>query len=163
MRRARSRSAKKAWTPAYDAGGTEWPGAWVAEITDMPDLSSWPKGMRLIVRKERPRPSAQLRFTDLDGLRLSCFATNTEGGQLAPLELRHRRRARCEDRIRGARDTGLRTLPLHDTAQNRIWLEIVSLALGLLAWMPMLALTAKARCWEPKSSACGCSPPPRSW
>ena len=141
---------KKAWTPAYDAGGTERPGAWVAEITDMPDLSSWPKGMRLVVRKERPHPSAQLRFTDLDGLRLTCFATNTKGGQLADLELRHRRRARCEDRIRSARATGLRNLPLHDTAQNRIWLEIVSLALDLLAWMPMLALTGDARRWEPK-------------
>jgi len=68
-----------------------------------------------------------------------------KGGQLADLELRHRRRARCEDRIRGARDTGLRNLPLHDTAQNRIWLEIVSLALDLLAWMLMLALTGKTR------------------
>jgi hypothetical protein len=106
--------------------------------------------MRLIVRKERPHPGAQLRFTDLDGLRLTCFATNTKGGQLADLELRHRRRARCEDRIRNARDTGLRNLPLHDTAQNRIWLEIVSLALDLLAWMPMLALTGKTRRWEPK-------------
>ncbi|WP_406405248.1 IS1380 family transposase [Streptomyces sp. NBC_01643] len=141
---------KKAWTPAYDAGGTERPGAWVAEITDMPDLSTWPKGMRLIIRKERPHPGAQLRFTDLDGLRLTCFATNTRGGQLADLELRHRRRARCEDRIRNARDTGLRNLPLHDTAQNRIWLEIVQIALDLLAWMPMLALTAETRRWEPK-------------
>ena len=141
---------KKAWTPAYDAGGTERPGAWVAEITDMPDLSSWPKGMRLIVRKERPHPGAQLRFTDLDGLRLTCFATNTKGGQLADLELRHRRRARCEDRIRNARDTGLRNLPLHDTAQNRIWLEIVQIALDVLAWMSMLALAGDARRWEPK-------------
>jgi Transposase DDE domain group 1 len=141
---------KKAWTPAYDADGTERPGAWVAEITDMPDLSSWPKGMRLIVRKERPHPGAQLRFTDLDGLRLTCFATNTQGGQLADLELRHRRRARCEDRIRNARATGLRNLPLHDTGQNQIWLEIVSLALDLLAWMPMLALTGDIRRWEPK-------------
>jgi hypothetical protein len=141
---------KKAWTPAYDAGGTERPGAWVAEITDMPDLSTWPRGMRLIVRKERPHPGAQLRFTDLDGLRLTCFATNTKRGQPADLELRHRRRARCEDRIRNARDTGLRNLPLHDTAQNQLWLEIVSLALDLLAWMPMLALTAEARRWEPK-------------
>ncbi|MFE6337690.1 IS1380 family transposase [Streptomyces sp. NPDC057798] len=138
---------KKAWTPAYDANGTERPGAWVAEITD---LSTWPKGMRLIVRKERPHPGAQLRFTDLDGLRLTCFATNTQGGQLADLELRHRRRARCEDRIRNARDTGLRNLPLHDTAQNRIWLEIVQIALDLLAWMPMLALTAQTRRWELK-------------
>ncbi|TWG04620.1 DDE family transposase [Streptomyces brevispora] len=141
---------KKAWTPAYDADGTERVGAWVAEITDMPDLSTWPKGMRLIVRKERSHPGAQLRFTDLDGLRLTCFATNTKGGQLADPELRHRRRARCEDRIRNARDTGLRNLPLHDTAQNRIWLEIVSLALDLLAWMPMLALTGQTRRWEPK-------------
>ncbi|WP_329224342.1 IS1380 family transposase [Streptomyces canus] len=141
---------KKAWTPAYDAEGTERPGAWVAEITDMPDLTTWPKGMRLIVRKERPHPGAQLRFTDLDGLRLTCFATNTKSGQLADLELRHRRRARCEDRIRNARDTGLRNLPLHDTAQNQIWLEIVSLALDLLAWMPMLALTGDTRRWEPK-------------
>ncbi|CAK7284819.1 IS1380 family transposase [Streptomyces misionensis] len=140
----------KAWTPAYDAGGTERPGAWVAEITDIPDLSSWPKGMRLIVRKERPHPGAQLRFTDLDGLRLTCFATNTQSRQLADLELRHRRRARCEDRIRNARDTGLRNLPLHDTAQNQIWLEIVQIALDLLAWMPMLALTAETRRWEPK-------------
>jgi hypothetical protein len=141
---------KKAWTPAYDSGGTERPGAWVAEITDMPDLSTWPKGMRLIVRKERPHPGVQLRFTDLYGLRLTCFATNTKGGQLADLELRHRRRARCEDRIRNARDTGLRNLPLHDTAQNRIWLEIISLALDLLAWMPMLSLTGTTRRWEPK-------------
>ncbi|MEV7346189.1 IS1380 family transposase [Streptomyces sp. NPDC093544] len=141
---------KRAWTPAYDSGGTERPGAWVAEITDLPDLTTWPKGMRLIVRKERPHPGAQLRFTDLDGLRLTCFATNTQGGQLADLELRHRRRARCEDRIRNARDTGLRNLPLHDTAQNQIWLEIVSLALDLLAWMPMLALTGDTRRWEPK-------------
>ena len=106
--------------------------------------------MRLIVRKERPHPGTQLRFTDLDGLRLTCLATNTKGGQLAALELRHRRRARCEDRIRNARDTGLRNLPLHDTAQNQVWLEIVSLALDLLAWMPMLALTGKTRRWEPK-------------
>lgn len=116
----------------------------------MPDLSTWPKGMRLIVRKERPHPGAQLRFTDLDGLRLTCFATNTKGGQLADLELRHRRRARCEDRIRNARDTGLRNLPLYDTAQNQIWLEIISIALDLLAWMPMLALTGETRRWEPK-------------
>ena len=72
---------------------------------------SWPKGMRVIVRKERPHPGAQLRFTDLGGHRFTCFATSTKGGQLADLELRHRRRARCEDRIRCAKDTGLRNLP----------------------------------------------------
>jgi hypothetical protein len=140
----------RAWTPAYDADGQVRPGAWVAEITGMLDLSSWPKGMRVIVRKERPHPGAQLRFTDIDGHRFTCFATSTKGGQLADLELRHRRRARCEDRIRCAKDTGLRNLPLHGYAQNQIWCEIVALACELLAWTQMLALPGEARRWEPK-------------
>jgi hypothetical protein len=101
-----------AWAPAYDADGQVRPGAWVAEITGMLDLAKWPAGMRVIVRKERPHPGAQLRFTDIDGHRFTAFATGTKGGQLADLELRHRRRARCEDRIRCAKDTGLRNLPL---------------------------------------------------
>jgi hypothetical protein len=141
---------KQAWTPAYDASGRVRPGAWVAEITGMLDLGSWPKGMRVIVRKERPHPGAQLRFTDIDGHRFTCFATSTKGGQLADLELRHRLRARCEDRIRNAKDTGLRNLPLHGYAQNQIWCEIVALACELLAWTAMLALPGPARRWEPR-------------
>jgi Transposase DDE domain group 1 len=106
--------------------------------------------MRVIVRKERLHPGAQLRFTDPGGHRLTCFATSTKGGQLADLELRHRRRARCEDRIRCAKDTGLRNLPLHGYDQNTIWCEIVALACELLTWMQMLALTGPGRSWEPK-------------
>jgi hypothetical protein len=140
----------RAWTPAYDADRQARPGAWVAEITGMLDLSAWPKGMRVIVRKERPHPGAQLRFTDIDGHRFTAFATSTKGGQLADLELRHRRRARCEDRIRAAKDTGLRNLPLQGFTQNQIWCEIVAMACELLAWMQMLALNGPARRWEPK-------------
>ena len=70
---------------------------------------------------------------------------------MADLELRHRRRARCEDRIRIAKDTGLRALPLHDFTQNQIWCALVALAADLLAWMAMIALTGTdARRWEPK-------------
>jgi hypothetical protein len=140
----------RAWTPAYDADRKVRDGAWVAELTGMLNLSAWPKGMRIIVRKERPHPGAQLRLTDIDGHRLTCFATSTRGGQLADLELRHRRRARCEDRIRCAKDTGLRNLPLHGYAQNQIWTEIVALACELTAWTAMLALSGTARRWEPK-------------
>jgi hypothetical protein len=140
----------RAWTPAYGADGQVRPGAWVAEITGMLGLSAWPKGMRVIVRKERPHPGAQLRFTDIGGHRFTAFATDAKSGQLADLELRHRRRARCEDRIRAAKDTGLRNLPLQGFTQNQIWCEIVAMACELLAWMQMLALTGKARRWEPK-------------
>jgi hypothetical protein len=139
-----------AWTPAYDGDGQVRDGAWVADITGLLDLSSWPAGMRVIVRKERPHPGAQLRFTDIGGHRFTAFATDTKRGQLADLELRHRRRARCEDRIRCAKDTGLRNLPLQGFAQNQLWCEIVALACELLAWTQMLALAGEARRWEPK-------------
>ena len=138
------------WTPAYDGDGKVREGAWVADITGMLDLDGWPAGMRVIVRKERPHPGAQLRFTDIDGHRFTCFATDAKKGQLADLELRHRRRARCEDRIRCAKDTGLRNLPLKGFAANQLWCEIVALACELLAWTQLLALTADARRWEPK-------------
>lgn len=106
--------------------------------------------MRVIVRRERPHPGAQLRFTDINGHRFTAFATGTKTGQLADLELRHRRRARCEDRIRNAKDTGLRGLPLHGFAQNQLWCELAAMAGELLAWTAMLALDGPARAWEPK-------------
>ncbi|GHI04243.1 hypothetical protein Scel_25640 [Streptomyces cellostaticus] len=106
--------------------------------------------MRLIVRKERSRPGAPLRFTDAGGMQLTCFVTNTENIPIADPEPRHRQRARAEDRIRAARATGLRNLPLHDAAQNQVRLEIVQIALDLPAWMPMLALTGGARLREPR-------------
>jgi len=109
-------------SPAYNADGQVRNGAWVAEATGLLDLTGWPAGMRVIIRKERPHPGAQLRITDLDGHRITAFATNTRPGgpgtALPDLELRHRRRARAEDRIRAAKDTGLTNLPLHEFTQN---------------------------------------------
>jgi len=155
---------KQAWTPAYQArkpraaeqGVQIEPrdGAWVAEATGLIPLTGWPPGTRLILRKERPHPGAQLRITDADGLRITGFLTNTAHGgagrQLADLELRHRRHARVEDRIRAAKDTGLANLPFHDTDQNRIWVAIAALAQDLLAWCARLALPASAAGYEPK-------------
>src|SRR3954453_6535176 len=143
------------WAPALDAHDEIRDGAWVAELTGLLDLKSWPKGMRVIARKERPHPGAQLRLTDVDGLRVTAFAPNpTSGGpgtQLADLELRHRRRARAEDRIRNLKDLGLANLPLHGFDANRIWCALVGLAAELTAWMQMLRLTEPdAPRWEPK-------------
>lgn len=49
------------WDCAVDASGQPREGAWVIEATGLLDLTGWPEGMRLIVRKERPHPGAQLR------------------------------------------------------------------------------------------------------
>jgi hypothetical protein len=144
-----------AWSPALDADGEVRDGAWITELTGLLALDRWPAGMRVIARVERPHPGAQLRITDHDGNRVTAFATNTRAGgpgaQIADLELRHRRRARCEDRIRAAKDTGLTNLPLHGFDQNRIWCQIVQLACELIAWTQMLGFaTTTARRWEPK-------------
>jgi hypothetical protein len=92
-----------------------------------------------------------LRITDQHGWRITLFATNTRGGRLADLEVRHRLRARAEDRIRGLKDTGLRNLPLQEFDKNQIWLELVHLAAELLTWTQLLAWPdSSARTWEPK-------------
>jgi len=151
-----ARLPKDAWSAAYDSDGDPREGAQVAELTAMlPDLTErgWPPGMRIIARRERPHPGAQLRLTDCDGWRVTVFATNTPTGgpgtQLADLELRHRLRARCEDRIRVLKDSGLRNLPLHAFTQNQIWLETVLLAADLLTWTATLGLEQHRRA-EPK-------------
>ena len=119
----------------------------------------------MIVRKERPHPGAQLRITDADGHRVTAFATNTapaDRPQLADLELRHRRRARAEDRIRAAKDTGLTNLPLHDFDQNRIWCAIVALACELTAWTADCSPSPSTppAGGNPNGCGCGCSPSP---
>ncbi|MGO8966247.1 IS1380 family transposase [Mycobacterium sp.] len=134
-----------AWYPAIDSGGGIREGAWVAEATNLVDLASWPAGTRLILRKERPHPGAQLTFTDTDGHRITGFLTDTGDGvipgQLAGLELRHRQHARVEDRIRQAKATGLRNLPFNAFQANAAWLEIIMAATDLIAWTKLIGFT----------------------
>ena len=144
---------RQGWRAAVDVDGQPRDGAQVAELTRwLPDsFTGWPPGMRVLARRERPHPGAQLRLTDEAGWRITLFATNTEGGRIADLELRHRLRARAEDRIRALKDTGLTNLPLHAFAKNVIWLELVQLAAELLTWTQTLAFDDHiARLWEPK-------------
>ena len=133
------------WYPAIESDGGIRDGAWVAEATSLVDMSHWPDGTRLILRKERPHPGAQLRFTDSDGLRVTAFITDTAPGvvpgQLAGLELRHRQHARVEDRIREAKATGLRNLPCHRAEANAAWLEIILAATDLVAWSKLIGFT----------------------
>jgi hypothetical protein len=140
------------WYPAVEEDDLR-DGAWVAEATGLVDLTGWPQGSRLILRKERPHPGVQTTFFDADGHRVTAFITNTPTGvvpgQLAGLELRHRRHARVEDRIRQAKATGLRNLPCRGMAENTAWLEVVLTAIDLLAWTKAIAFRdtpALARC-----------------
>jgi DDE family transposase len=145
------------WHPAIQTdhgdGNDLRDGAWVAEATGMIDLSSWPEGSRLILRKERPHPGAQLTFSDVDGMRVTAILTNTPAGvvpgQAAGLELRHRQHARVEDRIREAKATGLRNFPCRAWNENNAWLEVVLTAVDLVCWTKLICFAdvpALARC-----------------
>ena len=133
------------WYPAIESDGGIRDGAWVAEATGLVEMSGWPARTRLILRKERPHPGAQLRFTDSDGLRITAFITDTPTGvvpgQLGGLELRHRQHARVEDRIRQAKATGLANLPCHRSDANAAWLEIILAATDLVAWTKLIGFT----------------------
>jgi hypothetical protein len=143
---------KKAWTEAVNADGGLREGAHVAELTGMlGDLTAagWPERMRVIVRRERPHPGAQLRFTDADGWRFQAFATDTPAGQLAQLEARHRAHARVEDRIRCAKNHGLGRLPSRHFSINAAWVELALTAADLIAWTQTTLLTGELATAEP--------------
>jgi len=125
-------------------------------VTDR--LKDWPKDLRVICRRERPHPGAQLSvFEEADGWRYQLFATNTPAtiggrlGQLAYLEARHRAHARVEDCIRNAKSTGLGHLPSKHYRLNQAWCIAVAMACDLLAWLRLLCLTDDLAKAEPKT------------
>ena len=138
-----------AWVSAQDQDGRPRPNGEVCEITSHLDLSTWPARSRVIVRRERAHPGAQLSFTDLDGHRFQAILTD-QPGPLAAVEREHRGRARVEDHIRNDKDTGMRNMPFRDFEHNRVWLEIVRIAHDLICWTQRLLLTGELAKAEPK-------------
>jgi hypothetical protein len=150
VRRAILETPEHAWVSALDQDGTERENGDVAEITEHVDLSSWPEGSRLIVRRERPHPGAQLSFTDHDGYRFQAILTDQDDNDVAIIERRHRQRARVEDRIRDDKDTGLAKFPFKEFKLNEVWLQIVMLAHDLIVWTQALVLDGELAKAEPK-------------
>ncbi|MGH2850366.1 MAG: IS1380 family transposase [Solirubrobacteraceae bacterium] len=149
-RRAILQTPQDAWIPALDQDGSTRENGEVTEITHLVELSSWPEGSRLIVRRERPHPGAQLSFTDHDGHRFQVILTDQPDGDIAIVECRHRQHAHVEDRIRDDKDTGLRKFPFKQFALNEVWLEIVMLAHDLIVWTQALTLDGELASAEPK-------------
>jgi hypothetical protein len=156
-RAAIARLPERVWTDAVDAEGRHRDGAHVAELTGLlpaGTLADYPPGTRVIIRRERPHPGAQLdALEERDGWRYQCIATDTGAGQLAFLDARHRAHARVEDRIRCGKQTGLGRFPSRAFPINAAWLSAVMLAVDLLAWAQTMllhevAVLAKA---EPKT------------
>lgn len=149
LREAIMELPESAWQAAIDADANIREGAWVAELTDHLDLAEWPEGTRLVCRRERPHPGAQFEIFDQNGYRHTAFLTD-QHGDVAALELRHRRRARVEDEIRTGKDTGMRNLPFGAFAANEAWLELSLAAQDLLTWSKSLCLDGELTRAEPK-------------
>ena len=141
---------ESAWRPALNQDDEPREGAWVAELTGLVNLDSWPEGTRLIVRRERPHPGAQLAFTDLDGHRFQCFITDQDGDDLAALEVLHRQHAEVEDRVKTLKATGGSYLPFHAFTANAAWLELALLGHDIMVWTQELTLDGEHRRCEPK-------------
>jgi hypothetical protein len=140
-----------AWTRAVEPDSQVRAGAEVCELTGWIDLHTWPPGTRLLCRREDAHPGAQLRFSDHDGHRFQVFLTDQTDPDLARLELRHRQRARVEDRIRATKATGLANLPFDRWRRNAIWLELVLAAQDLTCWTQALLLNGPLAVAEPKT------------
>jgi hypothetical protein len=142
--------SESAWAPAVDHDGEPRDGAWVTELTGNVNLPDWPAGTRLICRRERPHPGAQLSFTDLDGHRFQCFITDQTDPDIAALEALHRQHAQVEDRVKTIKATGASHLPFHSFAANAAWLELALSAHDVMVWTQLLTLDREHQICEPK-------------
>ena len=137
-----------AWAPAVDANAEPRRGAQVAEL-DLA-VAGWPPGTRAICRREKAHPGAQLRLWDHNGLRHQVVLTNSPGDAVA-LELRHRRHAEVENRIKNLKDCGLERMPFTSFAANAAWLELTLCAADLLAWCQAICLDGELARAEPRT------------
>jgi hypothetical protein len=139
-----------AWRPALNGDGSEREGAWVAELSARVNLAGWPEGARLICRRERPHPGAQLSFSDVDGHRFQCFITDQQDEDIARLEAVHRQHAEVEDRLKTLKATGAERLPFHSFSANAAWLELALIAHDVMVWTQSLTLEGEHAICEPK-------------
>lgn len=100
----------------------------------------FPTGTRMIVRVEYPAAGCQPCVTDVDGCRATAFIT-TSPGRPQVLDLRHRGRGHCEQRIKDSKDAGLTAVPHHSFATNRVRIHAVNLAGMLSSWARLLCAT----------------------
>jgi hypothetical protein len=161
VRAAANRRRDQWWLPCLsNTTGDLVDGLECTEITDLlrarlRDLG-WPATMRVIVRRRRRFHHEQPTLFDTNGYRYSRFVTNTpatgpHGLGVQYAHARHRVPARVEDQVRTTQDTGLARLPSKSGAVNKAWCAAVSIAVDLIAWFRLYALTGTPAKAEPKT------------
>jgi len=137
------------WRPAINPDGSPRRGAQIVELRDV-TVPGVPAETRIIVRREKPHPGAQLRLWDHDGWRHQVLLTNS-AGPARRLEVRHRRHGEVENRIKNAKDCGLERMPFTSFDANAAWMEMVLAACDLLVWCQQLLLDGDLAVAEPRT------------
>ena len=141
---------RHAWKPAIRQDGDRRPGASVAELTDVVDLSGWPEGTRLIVRREPLHPGAQQSLFPSILFRYWGHYTDAAGDPVH-LDAHMRAHAHVEDHIKRLKESGASRFPFVDIDANRAWLAVVCFADALVRWFQLLCLTGALATAEPKA------------
>jgi len=128
---------EEAWTPAITNDGEERDGASVCELTSLVDLSGFPDGTRLIVRREPLHPGAQRSLFPSLEYRYWGFYTDCDG-EAATLDLVMRQHAHVENHIGRLKDSGLCRFPFSSFEANANWMAVVMLAADLVRWFQLL-------------------------
>lgn len=139
----------KRWLPARRRTGDSALRSHVAEITDLVDLSAWPPGTRLIVRREHLHEGAQRSLFPSSCYRYWGHYTDAHADPVE-LDAHMRDHAHIEDHIKRLKDSGLERFPFTDLDANRAWLQLVCLAADLVRWFQHLCCTGKLATAEPK-------------
>ena len=143
-----ARLPKAAWTFGTDQNEDVLDDTLVAELTGLLHLDRWTgkiPGLRILVREEPLHPRYRKRATEREkqlGKRYQLIATNTQRGQVAWLDARHRSHVHVENDVKQAKSLGLSRWPSRHWAINVAWTQVVAVAANLLAAFRHLALPA---------------------
>lgn len=122
----------------------------VIELTDRVDLSGWPEGTRLIVRREPRHPGAQHSLFPSETFRYWGHFTD-QAGDPVTLDGHIRAHTHVEDHIRRLKDSGLERFPFSDLEANEAWLATICTAADLVRWFQLLCVTGPLAAAEPKT------------
>ena len=143
------------WEPALKQDGEETNAtsdgrtSAVYEVTDLVDLTGWPKGTRLIIRRQPLHPGAQTSLIPDLEYRFWGHYTDLEGDP-AELDRQMRAHARVEDHIQRLKDSGLERFPFTGFEANQAWLQTVCWSADLVAWFQLLCLAGPLARARPK-------------
>ncbi|MFF1542439.1 hypothetical protein [Streptomyces sp. NPDC058291] len=125
----------------------------VAELPGVRDLTGWPAGVRLVVRRVKPSRRDAKKLTAFEkrtSWRYQIVATNIPAhqglsgvpasGQVWFVDDLYRDHAEVEDRVKAIKRVGLGLLPSAPWQPNAAWVLAATIACDLDAWTRLLLL-----------------------